>query len=78
MITMEEKMKDAFKDVYEKLNDEQKKKADSCKSTDELLKLLGEWNIELPDELASIAAGGYDWARATEGAREKVRDVLGY
>ena len=71
-------MKGISDNLAEKLNDEQKKKADDCKSADELLKLLGEWNIELPDDLASIATGGYDWARATELAREKARDVLGY
>ena len=58
---MEEKKIDALKDVYEKLSDEQKIKADACKSADEFLKLLGEWDIELPDEFVEQVAGGADY-----------------
>lgn len=73
---MEEKMKDALKNVYEKLSDEQKKKADACKSADELLKLLGEWNIELPDELVDQVTGGFDWDRAIAEAIEIKKSVF--
>ena len=54
---MDEKMKEVLKDIIEKLTDEQKNKADVCENADELIKLLGEWDIELPDELEDQVAG---------------------
>ncbi len=51
-------MKEAIKDVYEKLNDEQKKKVDECKSADDLMNLFSEWDIELPDDLVEAVGGG--------------------
>ena len=56
---MDEKMKEAMKGIFDKLTDEQKEKINACKNTDELVKLLGEWNIELPDDLAATVTGGY-------------------
>ena len=56
---MDEKIKEAWNGIYENLTDEQKEKAKACKSADELMKLAGEWGIELPDELVDQIAGGY-------------------
>lgn len=55
---MDEKVNEAMKSFFEKLTDEQKEKAKACKNTDELLKLAGEWGIEIPDELAGMVTGG--------------------
>ncbi len=51
-------MNEAIKNVYDKLNDEQKKKADECKSEDDLMDLFSEWDIELPDDMVDAAVGG--------------------
>ena len=55
----EKKLEETMKDIFEKLTDEQKEKAKACKNMDELIKLAGEWGIELPDELVSAVAGGF-------------------
>ena len=55
---MDEKMKDALNSIYEHLTDEQKEKAKACRSMDELMKLAGEWGVELPDELLGAVSGG--------------------
>ena len=55
---MDEKMKEALKSILEKLPDEQREKAKACNNVDELMKLLGKWDIELPDELVGQVAGG--------------------
>lgn len=71
---MDEKMEKAMKGIYENLTDEQKEKANACKTSDELMKLAGEWGIELPDDALEAVAGGgcgggqkyprhhYDWS----------------
>ncbi len=51
-------MMEAIKDVYEKLNDEQKKKVDECRSEEDLMDLFSEWGLELPDDLVEAAGGG--------------------
>lgn len=51
-------MMEVIKDVYEKLNDEQKKKVDECRSVDDLMDLFSEWDIELPDDLVEAVGGG--------------------
>ena len=60
---MDEKMKEAFKSIYDNLTDEQKEKAKACKNMDEMMALAGEWGVELPDELLDTVAGGgiTDW-----------------
>ena len=55
---MEEKMKEAIKGFYENLTDDQKEKAKACKTMDELMKLAGEWGLELPDEMLEAISGG--------------------
>lgn len=73
---MDEKTKETLKSVFEKLTDEQKEKVNACKNADELMKLLGEWDIELPDELVDQVAGGFDWDRAIAGAIKIKKSVL--
>ena len=52
-------MNDTLKELWDSLTDEQKEKAQACKTSDELLKLAGEEGIELPDEVLDAVAGGY-------------------
>lgn len=73
---MDEKTKETLKSVFEKLTDEQKEKVNACKNADELMKLLGEWDIELPDELVDQVAGGFDWDRAIAEAIEIKKSVF--
>ena len=40
------------------LTDEQKEKVKACKSPDEIIALLGEMGVELPDKLLDAVAGG--------------------
>lgn len=54
----EKKMNEVTKALFEGLTDEQKEAANACKNSDELMKLLGEWDIELPDDLSAIVSGG--------------------
>ena len=57
-VNMDEKTKEALKEIYENLTDEQKEKVKTCKDMDELMKLAGEWGMELPDELVDTVSGG--------------------
>ncbi|MBO4341285.1 MAG: hypothetical protein J5835_07660 [Bacteroidales bacterium] len=54
----EQTINDELKKLYERLSNEQKQKADECKTADEFLKLMGELGIELPDGLADVVTGG--------------------
>lgn len=56
---MEEKMKKALKEIFDKLTDEQKEKAKACKTMDELMEFIGKEGIELPDDLLDNVAGGF-------------------
>ena len=58
-ITRDKKLTTALKGIYDSLTDEQKEKAKKCKTMDELMKLAGEWGLELPDELLDNVNGGY-------------------
>ncbi len=64
---MDEKTKETLNSVFEKLTDEQKEKVNACKNADELMKLLGEWGVELSDDMVEAITGGYtsyrDWKR---------------
>ena len=75
---MDEKMSETLKGMYENLTDEQKKKVKECKDMEELMKLAGEWGIELPDDLVENVAGGcgsIDWRKLAEQALE-IGEVL--
>ena len=54
----EKKMEEAMNAIFDKLTNEQKEQAKTCKTTDGFMKLASEWGIELPDELADAVAGG--------------------
>ena len=64
---MDEKMKDALKSVYNNLTDEQKVKAKTCKTEQELMEFAGKEGIELPDDIAEAVAGGRDYSNPLEG-----------
>ncbi len=48
----------ALAGIWDSLTDEQKAKAKTCKTTDELTELAGKEGIELPDEALDQVAGG--------------------
>ena len=56
--TMNEKMKEALKNIYDNLTDEQKEKAKACKTNEELMDFAGKEGIELPDDLVESVSGG--------------------
>ena len=57
--SIDPKLADALKGIYDSLTDEQKEKAKACKDMNELTALLGQMGVELPDELLDAVAGGY-------------------
>ena len=73
---MDEKTKEALKSIFQKLTDEQREKVNACSNADELMKLLGEWDIELPDELVEQVGGGFDWAAASDEAIALARKLF--
>ncbi len=54
------KLNELLNKALASLNDEQKKKAKACKTAKELLDLLTESGVELPDEMLEEVAGGKD------------------
>ncbi len=50
---------EAIKKFWTSLSGEQRERAKSCKSIDELMSFAGEEGVELPDELLDAVAGGY-------------------
>ena len=55
---MDEKMNELLKSVFDSLTDEQKEKAQACKTDEELLALAAREGIELPDEALDAVSGG--------------------
>lgn len=55
---MDEKMKEAMKNIYDDLTDGQKEKWNACKTEEELIQFISNEGIGLPDELADAIAGG--------------------
>ena len=49
----------ALTEIWDSLTDEQKEKAKTCKTTDELMLLAGKEGIELPDEVLDQVSGGF-------------------
>lgn len=47
---------------YNDLSDELKKKAEACKTADELIALAEAEGVELSDEQLDAMSGGVDWA----------------
>ena len=54
----DKKLNELLNKALASLNDEQKKKAKACKTAKELLDLLTESGVELPDEALEKVAGG--------------------
>ena len=55
----EKKMNELLAGVMNGLTAEQKEKAAACKDNQELIALLGDMGVALPDELLDDAAGGF-------------------
>ncbi len=55
---MDEKESGLFAELLEGLTDEQKEKAKACRDGKELIALLGEMGVALPDEALDAVAGG--------------------
>ncbi|MBE7008007.1 MAG: hypothetical protein E7422_02480 [Ruminococcaceae bacterium] len=58
--TLDPKLAEALKGIWDSLTDEQKEKAKACKSMDELTALAGKEGVELPDEALDMVSGGCD------------------
>ncbi len=58
-MTIDHKLEEALKNLWDSMTDEQKEKAKACKNMDELIALAGAEGIELPDEMLDAVAGGY-------------------
>ena len=56
--SIDPKLNEALKGIWDSLTDEQKEKAKDCKSMDELMKLAGKENVELPDEAPDMISDG--------------------
>ncbi len=56
----ENKFDELLAGVLGTLTDEQKEQAKACESVDQLMKLLGELGVELPDELMDEVGGGFN------------------
>ncbi|MBR1829701.1 MAG: hypothetical protein IJ781_09375 [Atopobiaceae bacterium] len=63
-----DKLDAALHGVWESLTDEQKAKARACKSAEEVMRLVAEEGIELPDEMLQAVSGGVLF-RTSRGAR---------
>ncbi len=59
-----EKLQDYLNVLLEKLSPDQKARATSCKTLDELMDFIKAEAIELPDELMSDVIGGLDYKHA--------------
>lgn len=57
--TLDPELQEALKIIWDSLTDEQKEKAKTCKTPDELTKFVAKESIELPDEVLDAVAGGY-------------------
>ena len=53
---------DKYKDLYDGLSDEMKKKVANCKTADDLITLAKTEGIELTDEQLDAISGGFDWS----------------
>ena len=48
---MSDNMQEKLKGILESLSDEQKERIKTCNNIDEILSVLGEEGVELPDEI---------------------------
>ena len=61
------KTAEILKEIREHLPDEQKEKTKDCKTADELVSLLSELGVDLPDELLEAVSGGVQAGIFTTG-----------
>ena len=52
---------DKYKEMYNSLSDDLKKKATECKNAEELMELAKTEGIELTDDQLDAISGGFDW-----------------
>ena len=52
---------DKYRELYDGLSDDLKKKAKACKTAEELMRLAKAEGIELTDEQMDAISGGVDW-----------------
>ena len=53
---------DKYKELYNGLSDDLKKKATECKNAEELMNLAKTEGIELTDEQMNAISGGVQWS----------------
>ncbi len=63
-----EKLNEMLKSIWDNLTDEQKEKARSCKTAEELTALAGKEGAELQDQTLDDVAGGYVFEGSLNGA----------
>ena len=51
-------LKQLLGNIFASLNEEQKKKVEDCETMDQLMNLLGDMGVELPDEFLDEVGGG--------------------
>ena len=56
---LDPKLAEVLKGIWDALTEEQKEKAKTCKTMDELVKLAAAEGIELPDEALDAVSGGF-------------------
>ena len=77
----EEKLFALLRNTFHTMTDEQKEKVKACKDLNELITLLGEMGVELPDELLDAVAGGVIYRlheHIYRNGQEIIGRVLGY
>ena len=55
---MDGNFRDAMNDIYENLTEDQKERAQSCKSMGDLIDFMDKEGIEVPDEMKKFAGKG--------------------
>ena len=75
--TIDLKLANAIKSVYDSLTDEQRKKAKACETQDELLAFLGREGVELQDDLLDNVSGGL-WPMSSDDWPEGIFDPESY
>ena len=68
--TLDPKLAEALKGIWESLTDEQKEKAKACKTPDELTAFAGREGVELPDDELDKVSGGVNEQMRTIPANE--------
>ncbi|MBE7008748.1 MAG: hypothetical protein E7422_06390 [Ruminococcaceae bacterium] len=75
--SIDPKLAEALKGIWDSLTDEQKEKAKACKTMDELTALAGKEGVELPDELLDAVAGGFIYKNREKGLWQVIDDYDG-